>query len=160
MGNTFFDFLKYWQKRFKKNLNRNMDILISNLLSESIFDFGKWSNWKYANTGICIFSVWPHPKVKNWFQKQIWNKNVHIFNLNFFSGAFLSVFKKVKKNDFFLYFQKVMLLWQGSIVEIDYGFFEVFGPYFIGKSLNTFKILIFGLWSFIPHPYLKLDGAA
>ena len=27
-----------------------MDILISNLLSESILDFGKWSNWKYANT--------------------------------------------------------------------------------------------------------------
>ena len=29
--------------------------------------------------------------------------------------------------DFPLYFQKVMLLWQGSIVEIDYGFFRVFG---------------------------------
>ena len=27
-----------------------MDILIWNPLSESIFDFGKWSNWKYANT--------------------------------------------------------------------------------------------------------------
>ena len=26
-----------------------MYILISNLLSELIFDFGKWSNWKYAN---------------------------------------------------------------------------------------------------------------
>ena len=25
-----------------------MDILISNLLSELIYDFGKWSNWKYA----------------------------------------------------------------------------------------------------------------
>ena len=56
--------------------------------------------------------------------------------------------------DFPLYFQKVMLLWQGSIVEIDYGFFRVFCPYFIGKSLGTFKILIFGLWSFISHPYL------
>ena len=54
--------------------------------------------------------------------------------------------------DFPLYFQKVMLLWQGSIVEIDYGFFRVLGSYFIGKSLGTFKILIFGLWSFIPHP--------
>ena len=47
------------------------------------------------------------------------------------------------------YFQKVLLFWQGSIVEIDYGFFRVFGPYFIGKSLGTFKILIFGLGSFI-----------
>ena len=43
--------------------------------------------------------------------------------------------------DFPLYFQKVMLLWQGSMVEIDYGFFRVFGPYFLGKSLGT-------------HPYL------
>ena len=64
--------------------------------------------------------------------------------------------------DFPLYFQKLMLLWQRSIVEIDYGFFGVFGPYFIGKSMGTFKILIFGLWSFIPHPYsrrLKEDTA-
>ena len=30
--------------------------------------------------------------------------------------------------DFPLYFQKVMLLWQRSIVVIDYGFFRVFGP--------------------------------
>ena len=29
-----------------------MDILISNLLSELIFDFGKWSNWKY--TTLCV----------------------------------------------------------------------------------------------------------
>ena len=55
--------------------------------------------------------------------------------------------------DFPLYFQKVMLLWQGSIVDIDYGFFRVFGPYFIGKSLGTFKVLIFWLWAFIWHPY-------
>ena len=27
-----------------------MDSLISYLISESIFDFGMWSNWKYANT--------------------------------------------------------------------------------------------------------------
>ena len=58
--------------------------------------------------------------------------------------------------DFPLYFQKVMLLWQGSIVEIDYGFFRVFGPYFIRKSLGTFKILIFGFLSFISHPYLSV----
>ena len=55
--------------------------------------------------------------------------------------------------DFPLYFQKVMLLWQRLIVEVDYGFFRVFGPYFIAKSLATFRILIFGLWSFIPPPY-------
>ena len=33
-----------------------MDILISNLLSELIFDFGKWSNWKYANTRCIVVS--------------------------------------------------------------------------------------------------------
>ena len=27
-----------------------MDILISNVLSESILDFGKWSNGKYTNS--------------------------------------------------------------------------------------------------------------
>ena len=121
-----------------------MDILISNLLSKSIFDFGKWSNWKYANTRICVFSVWPLPKVKHWFWKQIWNENVHISILNFFSGAFRSVFKKVKKMISNCIFKKVMLLLQGSIVKIDFGFFRVFGPYFIGKSLGTFKIFDIG----------------
>ena len=29
-----------------------MDILISNLLSKSILDFGKWPNRKYANTRV------------------------------------------------------------------------------------------------------------
>ena len=58
--------------------------------------------------------------------------------------------------DFALFLQKVMLLWKGPIVEIDYGFFRVFGPYFIGKSLGTLKILIFGFWSFISHPWLLL----
>ena len=38
-------------------------------------------------------------------------------------------------------------------MEIDDGFFRVFGPYFIGKSLGTFKIMIFGLWSLIPTHY-------
>ena len=33
-----------------------MDIPFSNLLWESIFDFGKWSNWKYANTHIFLIS--------------------------------------------------------------------------------------------------------
>ena len=73
-----------------------MDILISNLLSESIFDVGKWSNWKYANTRICVFSVWL-PEVENWFRKQICNKNVHISILNFFFEEFRSLFWKVQK---------------------------------------------------------------
>ena len=59
-------------------LFRHMGILFSNLLLKSIFDFGKWSNWKYGNTCICVFSVWLLPKVKNWFQKHIWKENAPI----------------------------------------------------------------------------------
>ena len=40
-------------------------------------------------------------------------------------------------------------------MEIYYGLFIVLVPYFIGKSLGIFKILIFGLWSFIRHPNLE-----
>ena len=54
-----------------------MDILISNLLSETILDFRKWSNGKHMYTHTCVFSVWPLPKVENWFRKQIWKDNTH-----------------------------------------------------------------------------------
>ena len=37
-----------------------MDILISNLLSESILDFGKWSNGKYTNTHIYMSLIQHH----------------------------------------------------------------------------------------------------
>ena len=56
-GKSIFCFFKYCPKLFKKKLHRNMGILFSNLLSESILDFGKWSNWKYENMRICVFSV-------------------------------------------------------------------------------------------------------
>ena len=58
--------------------NRNIDLLISNLLSISIMDIGKWSNWKYTQIHIRVFSVWPLPQVHNWFQKHFWNKKVLI----------------------------------------------------------------------------------
>ena len=74
-----------------------MDILIANLLSELIFDFGKWSNWKYANTRICVVSVWPLPEVKNLFRNQIWNENVYITILKKKLECFGQYFKKVKK---------------------------------------------------------------
>ena len=62
MGYPIFDFIKYWPKLYNnKKLNRNMNFLITNLLSESIFDFRKWSNGKYPNMLICIFSIWPLP---------------------------------------------------------------------------------------------------
>ena len=121
-----------------------MDILISNLLSESIFDFGKWSN--------CIFSL-TTSRSQKLIPKADLKWECPYFDSKFFFEAFLSVFKKKSKNVFPIVFSKSELLWQGSIVEIDYGFFRVFGPYFTGKSLGTFKILIFGFWSFISHPY-------
>ena len=97
MGNPFFWLFEILTETLQKKIyNRNMDILISNLLSESIFDVGKWSNWKYANTRICVFSVWL-PEVENWFRKQICNKNVHISILNFFFEEFRSLFWKVQK---------------------------------------------------------------
>ena len=46
---------------------------------------------------ILVISVWPLPKVENWFRKQIWNENVHISILKFFFKEFRSVFQKVKK---------------------------------------------------------------
>ena len=56
-----------------------MDILILNLLSESILHFRKSSNGKYTNTRTCVFSVGPLSEVQNWFLKQIYNENVPIF---------------------------------------------------------------------------------
>ena len=88
-----------------------MGILLSNLLSKSIFDFE--------------------------FLKADLKRECPYFYSNFFFEEFRSVLKKSQKMDFPLYFQKVMLLWQRSLLEIDYGSFRVFGPYFIGKSLGT-----------------------
>ena len=41
-----------------------MDLLISNLLSESIFDFGKWSNGKSANTSVCGSKIDPESRIE------------------------------------------------------------------------------------------------
>ena len=99
MGNPFFYFVKYWTKLliffFRIEI---LGILFSNLHWESIFDFRKWSNGKYTNTRICVFSVWPLPEVENWFRKQIWKENAHISIQFFFFEEFRSIFKKkVKK---------------------------------------------------------------
>ena len=100
MGNPFLIFFKYWPKLFQNFFyNINMDILISNLLSESILDFRKWSTGKYANSQICVFPVWPLPEVQNWFQKQIWKKNVHISILIFFEECRL-LLNNTKENSF------------------------------------------------------------
>ena len=45
------------------------------------------------------------------------------------------------------------MLWQGSIVEIDYGLFRVFGPYFIGQSLGTYKRGTRYCWAWGKHNF-------
>ena len=89
-----------------------MAILISNLLLESFFDLRKWSNEKYANTRICVFSIWPLPEVENWFRKPIWNENVHISILIFFLKSFSQYFKK-SENGFLIEFSKSDSTWVG-----------------------------------------------
>ena len=61
---------------------------------ESIFDFKKLSNWKYANPRICVFSL---PEVENWFQKQFWHEKVHISILEKKFGSVLMEGKKIRK---------------------------------------------------------------
>ena len=80
----FFTFLNIDRNASKKILNRNMDILFSNLLSESILDFGKWSNGKYANMRVfgpyfySNFFLWSvlmeGKKVKKWISHCILKK--------------------------------------------------------------------------------------
>ena len=49
-------FFSFWIKTLQE-IYRNIGLVISNLLSESIFNPGKWSNWKCASTpNACIFS--------------------------------------------------------------------------------------------------------
>ena len=67
-GKLIFDIVLWWSKRSKENFKWNRDILISNMISESISDFGKWSNWKYANyANWRIFSL---TTSQNWFQNR------------------------------------------------------------------------------------------
>ena len=110
-----------------------MNIFIWNLLSESNFDFGKWSNWKYANMHICVYSVWPLPEVKNWFWKQISNENVHITILKKNLSALISIWKS-KKMNFPLYFQIFNRQGQIHFLEIDPYIFRVLCPILAIKS--------------------------
>ena len=56
-----------------------MDLLISKLLSESIFDFGKWSNWKYTNTSPFgrWHNLWTAPKAKD-LKFERWFHSLHL----------------------------------------------------------------------------------
>ena len=95
MGNQIFNFFVVGQNTPNFFKNKNMDLLILNLLSKLILDFGKWSNWKYANTCLRVFTFWPLPEVQNWFWKQFWNEKVHISFLKK-NGVFWPTTKKLK----------------------------------------------------------------
>ena len=95
-----------------------MDILISNLLSESISDFGNGQTEITPITPIGIigvFSVWPLPEVRNWLPNQILNENVHISILNFFVEHF-DHHKKNVQNGFSIVFSKSDLGRRGQIL--------------------------------------------
>ena len=83
-----------------------MDNLIWNLLLESIFDVKKWSNWKYAITGICVFSVRLLPKLKKLIPKADleWECPYIIFVL--FCSKSVGQYLKRQKNGFTLVFSK------------------------------------------------------
>ena len=87
IGNQIFNFFCWSKRSLKFFYNRNRDLLISKLLSKSILDFGKWSNCKYAQIHICVFSVWPLPKVQNLFWIQFWE------------GTYLNSKKKLERCD-------------------------------------------------------------
>ena len=118
-----------------------MDIFISNLLSKSIFDFWKWSNWKCANMRISVFSLWPLTKVKNWLQKQTWNKNVHISVLNFLFGCFAQYLKK-SKNRFHIVFSKSDVALEGVNCEYRLWVLQSFWSIFYRK-INHWVLLNF-----------------
>ena len=95
MGNPIFNFFCCWSKRSNFFYNRNIDFLISKLLSKSILDFGKWSNWKYANTYLRIFSLTTSRSPKL-ILKAVLKWEGPFSYCKFFFGAFWLTTKKLK----------------------------------------------------------------
>ena len=106
-----------------------MDILISNLLSKKKLILGSGHT---ENTQIRVFA---------YFQFVQFPKSKIDF------GQYL---KKIK-NGFSIVFPKSDVALAGVNCGDRVGVLQGFGPYFIEKSLGTFKILILSLRSFIPH---------
>ena len=75
--------------------SRNMDLLISKLLSKSFLDFGNQSNWKYANTYLHISSLTTSQSLKL-ILKQFWNQKVHISTVKKNLERFDQQHKKLK----------------------------------------------------------------
>ena len=85
-----------------------MDILFSNLLSESILDLGKCPNRKMHESESAGFLDWALSKVQNRFQKHFSHKVLYTYCSNFFLWRVSVNIYKSKEMDFPLYFQKVI----------------------------------------------------
>ena len=70
---------------------------IRKLLSKLILDHGKCPNQKACTFTFMRFLVGALPEVQNQFWKQFSNKVLYNYCLNFFCGAFRSVFEEVQK---------------------------------------------------------------
>ena len=110
MGNPFFDFFRYWPKLFKKIFRIKIWAFYFQICFRN--QFSTLGSGQPENT--LVFSIWPLPEVQKWFQKQIWNQNVHFSVLNFFLKRFGQYLKK-SKNEFPIVFWKSDLTGIGSI---------------------------------------------
>ena len=104
---------------------------------------------------ICVFSVWQLTKVKIDFESRF-KMRMSIFIFLIFFGAFQSVFKKVKIGFPIVFSKSDVALAGVNCGDRLWVFFLEFLVHIL--SIGTFKILIFGLWSFSPHPYLGLGA--
>ena len=81
MGNPFFDFLKKMTETLQKKIwNRNIYILISNLLLESIFDFGKFYFRFVFKEFWSIRNGWTDQVSQKWIE-EVYMKWIDIFFL-------------------------------------------------------------------------------
>ena len=91
-----FYFFCCWSKLSKKNYNRIGAFWpTTKLLSKSILDFGKWENWKYANTYLHIFSL-TTSRSPNLISKAVLKWEGPYFSCKKKIGAFWPTTKKLK----------------------------------------------------------------
>ena len=133
MGNLFLKkksvMIETFQKKFRKERGTFLfQICFRNQFCTS--GSGQTKNMPITPIGVIgVFSVWPLPKGRNWFQKHIWYANVHISILIFLGERFNHPKKKNSKIDFPLYFKILHGQWEGVILEIPYGLFRVFSTF-------------------------------
>ena len=135
MGNPFFFTFSNTDRTAPKNFRTVIKWhFIRKLLSKLMLDLKKCPNQKMHESESACFLVWELPAVQNYFLKQFSYKVLINYCSKFF-GAFRSAFKKSKKR--ISQCKNVISKWPKVFWEFDRGCFEVFDPYFIGKSPCT-----------------------